>query len=94
MQGANTLYFRVTEQKAPSGTVLGTNILAGFDPKLVYKTASYRETGVVKLTTMAMMAVVQKLAQHANADRTENVTALGMMKKMAKYDELEADGLL
>jgi hypothetical protein len=86
MQAANTLFYRVTEQKTPSGKIVGLNILGGFDPKLTFKSAAYRETALCILTTAQLEEVVLGLAVHANAAELENVTALGMLKKLAKND--------
>jgi catabolite regulation protein CreA len=81
------MYYRVTEQKTPSGNTVGFNILGGFDPKLVYATAAYRESATCYVTTGEVDAVVAKMALHANAADTCNLTSPAMLKKIAKNDE-------
>jgi len=84
---ANTMYFRVTEQKTPSGKTVGWNILGGFDPKLVFATAAYKESCTDNATTGEIDFIVAKMAKHGNAASTSNVTSSGMLKKIAKNDE-------
>ena len=84
---ANTLYYRVTEQKTPSGKVVGWNVLGGFDPKLVFSTAAYKESATDQATSGDIDLVVAKMAKHANAASTSNLTSSGMLKKIAANDE-------
>jgi hypothetical protein len=84
---ANTMYYRVTEQKTPSGKTIGWNVLGGFDPKLVFSTAAYKESATDNATTGDIELVVAKMAKHANAARTSDLTSSGMLKKIAKNDE-------
>ena len=87
MQAANTLFYRVTEQKTPSGKTVGFNILGGFEPKLTFKTAAYRETHHDQMTTAQLNVIVAGMSKHANAAATEDVTPLGMLKKLNKNNE-------
>jgi len=87
MKAANTLFYRVTEQKSPSGKLLGFNVLGGFEPKLTFKTAAYKETHHDQMTTVQLNGIVAQMAKHANAAATEDVTPLGMLKKLAKNDQ-------
>jgi hypothetical protein len=84
---ANTMYFRVVEQKTPSGRTLGWNILGGFDPKLVFATATYKESACDNATTGDIQVVVDKMAEHARAANTCNMTSPALLKKIAKNDE-------
>jgi hypothetical protein len=84
---ANTMNFRVVEQKTPSGRTVGWNILGGFDPKLVFATAAYKESACDNATTGDIQVVVDKMAKHANAAGTCNLTSPAMLKKIAKNDE-------
>ena len=84
---ANTMFYRVTEQKSPSGRTLGWNILGGFDPKLVFATAAYKESAACNATTGDIDLVVAKMAKHGNAGGVSNLTSPALLKKIAKNDE-------
>lgn len=79
---ANTLFYRVTEQKTPSGKIVGFNILASFDTRVVYATAAYKESALCSATTEQINTVVLKLASKAGAADTRDLTTSGMKKKI------------
>ncbi len=87
---ANTMFFRVTEQKTPSGNTVGWNILGGFDPKLVFATAAYKESATCYTTSTDIQRSVDKMAKLANAASTSDLTSSGILKKIAKNDEHHA----
>ena len=84
---ANTMFFRVTEQKTPSGRSVGFHVLGGFDAKLTYATAAYRETGSNDMTSGDVQSKVAKMQAHANAECVEDCTSKGPAKKIAQNDE-------
>lgn len=84
---ANAMYYRVTLQVSPNGKRRGFNVLAGFDPELVFRTAAYKETAALNATTGDIDVIVQKLAKHANAGDVQNLTAGNVQKFIDKNDE-------